>query len=260
MSNKEYNILIVEDELLVAADIEESLLSLGYNVQNTIDTAKDAIAEVEKSLPDLILMDINLKGEASGIDAAVEISKKNNVPIIFLTANSDISTIDAAKVALPYGYIIKPFTDKELETSIEISLFKFKNDMKLKMESEMFNNFLDIRDHDKEQLIIQSVNGLEKINFDQVYYIEEVEDKSIIYLFEEEVVVKKSLNEVASLFPDNIFMKVSKQFIINKTKVFVVKYPEIIISDKMSVITVDEQYKHLLEDINGELEEIIDVE
>ncbi len=260
MSDKEYNILIVEDELLVAVDIEESLESLGYTVQNTVDTAKNAIAEVKKSLPDLILMDINLKGQESGIDAAVEISKKNNVPIIFLTANSDISTIDAAKVALPYGYIIKPFTDKELETSIKISLFKFENDMKLKLESEMFNNFLDIKDHDKEQIIIQSISGLEKINIDQVYYLEESDNKTTIYLFEEEIVVNKQLKDVALLFPGNIFIQVSQHYVINKSKVFVVKYPEIIISDKMSVITVDEDYKHLLDGIVGELEEIIDVD
>ncbi|RLD45885.1 MAG: hypothetical protein DRI86_04785 [Bacteroidetes bacterium] len=260
MSDKEYNILIVEDELLVAADIEESLESLGYIVQNTVDTAKNAIAEVNKSLPDLILMDINLKGEENGIDAAVEISKKNNVPIIFLTANSDISTIDAAKVALPYGYIIKPFTDKELETSIKISLFKFENDMKLKLESEMFNNFLDIKDHDKEQLIIQSINGLEKININQVYYLEESDSKTTIYLSEDEIVVNKQLKDVALLFPGSIFIQVSQHYVINKTKVFVVKYPEIIISDKMSVITVDEDYKHLLDGIVGELDEIIDEE
>ncbi len=260
MSDKEYNILIVEDELLVAVDIEESLESLGYTVQNTVDTAKNAIAEVKKSLPDLILMDINLKGQESGIDAAVEISKKNNVPIIFLTANSDISTIDAAKVALPYGYIIKPFTDKELETSIKISLFKFENDMKLKLESEMFNNFLDIKDHDKEQLIIQSINGLEKININQVYYLEESDNKTTIYLSEDEIVVNKQLKDVALLFPGSIFIQVSQHYVINKTKVFVVKYPEIIISDKMSVITVDEDYKHLLDGIVGELEEIIDVD
>ncbi|MCK5846279.1 MAG: response regulator [Bacteroidales bacterium] len=258
MSDKGYKILIVEDELLVAADIEESLESTGYIVQNSVDTAKDAIAEVEKSLPDLILMDINLKGEESGIYAAKEISKHHNVPIIFLTANSDMSTIDSAKGALPYGYIIKPFTDKELETSIEISLFKFKSDMKNKLESEMFNSFLDIKDHDKEQLIIQSTKGLEKINIDQVYYIEAAANTSIIHLIEDEIVVNKSLAEVVALFPNSNFIKVSKQFVINKSKVFVVKYPEIIISDKMSVITVDEDYKHLLDDIVGELSEIVD--
>jgi len=260
MSQKKYKILVVEDELLVAADIEESLESLGYIVQNTIESAEEAIAEVASNLPDLILMDINLKGEASGIDAAKEISKNNNVPIIFLTANSDVSTINSAKLALPYGYIIKPFTDKDLETNIEISLFKFQNDMKLKLESEMFNNFLDLRDHEKEQLIIQSIDGLEKINFDQVYYIEEQDQNTIIYLEEDEVVVAKSLEEVVKLFPENTFVQVSKHYVINKNKVFIVKFPEVIISDKMSVITVDADKKHLLDDINAELEEIIDEE
>ncbi len=141
MNKSEYKILVVEDELLVATDIEESLDSLGYIVQGTVDTGLGAISNVEKSLPDLILMDINLKGEMSGIEAAKIITQNHNVPIIYLTANADLSTINQAKVALPYGYIIKPFTDKDLQTNIEIAIFRFENDMKLKMESEQFNTF-----------------------------------------------------------------------------------------------------------------------
>lgn len=258
MNKLNYNILVVEDELLVAVDIEESLQSLGYLVQNTVDTGKGAIAEVEKNLPDLILMDINLKGEMTGIEAALKIMQNHNVPIIYLTANADLSTINQAKVALPYGYIIKPFTDKDLQTNIEIAIFKFENDMKLKMESEQFNTFFDLKDHAKNQLIIHGSKGLEKINIDQVYFLERSDDKTIIHLFDEEIVSDKNLEEVTTLFPKDNFIQVSQQFVINASKVFVVKYPEVIIADKMSVITIDEDRKNLLDNIVGELDEIVD--
>jgi DNA-binding LytR/AlgR family response regulator len=258
MNKSDYKILIVEDEILVATDIEESLESLGYEVQNSVATGLDAIAEVEKSLPDLILMDINLKGDMTGIEAAKAISSNHNVPIIYLTANADISTINQAKVALPYGYIIKPFTDKDLQTNIEIALYKFENDMKLKMESEQFNTFFDLKDHEKNQMIIHGTKGLEKINIDEVYFLERKDEQTAIHLFDEEIVSNKTLEEMIEFFPKNKFIQVSNQFVINASKVFVVKHPEVIIADKMSVITVDADRKSLLDNIIGELEEIID--
>lgn len=142
---KKINVLIVEDEILVATDIEESLTGLGYSVQNSVATGAAAISEVEKQLPDIILMDIMLKGPMTGIEAASHIRKHHNVPIIYLTANADISTIEKAKHSLPYGYIIKPFNEKDLQTNIEIARFKFENDMKTQMESDQFNKFLMFR-------------------------------------------------------------------------------------------------------------------
>ncbi|MCK5856777.1 MAG: response regulator [Bacteroidales bacterium] len=258
MRKQDYKILVVEDEVLVATDIEESLEHLGYEILDAVVTGPEAIASVEKELPNLILMDINLKGDMTGIEAATHISKNHNVPIIYLTANADISTINEAKVALPYGYIIKPFTDKDLQTNIEIALFKFENDMKLKMESEQFNTFFDLKDHEKNQVIIHGVKGLEKINIEQVYFIEGNEKETTIHLFDEEIATNKSLEDIIKFFPGKKFIQVSTNYVINAAKVFVVKHPEVIIADKMTVITVDADKKSLLDNIIGELEEIID--
>ncbi len=258
--NSNYKILIVEDEILVATDIQESLESLGYTVQGSVDTGLKAIEEVEKELPDLVLMDINLKGEMTGIEAAKIISRKNDVPIIYLTANTDIDTINRAKVSLPYGYIVKPFTDKDLQTNIEIAIFKFANDLKLKMESEQFNTFFDLKDHSKNQIIVHGDNGLEKININDVYFIEKDDDQTIIHLSDDEVYTQRPFEEITGLFPKKYFIQVSKYFFINAMKVFAVKYPEVIIADKMTVISVDEEYKETLKSINSELGDIVDDE
>ncbi len=258
--NSKYKILIVEDEILVASDIQESLESLGYTVQGMVDTAQKAIDAVENELPDLILMDINLKGEMTGIDAARQITKEHDVPIIYLTANTDMDTVSKAKVALPYGYISKPFTDKDLRTNIEIAIFKFANDVKMKMESEQFNTFFDLKDHGKSQLIIHGSNGLEKINIEDVYFIEKDNDNTIVHLYEDEIVTDRSFEEITGLFPKKMFIQVSKFYVINTTKVFAVKYPEVIIADKMTVISVDKEYREMIRTINSELGEIVDNE
>jgi len=253
-----YKILIVEDEILVATDIEESIESLGYGVHSIVDSGQKAIDAVEKELPDLVLMDINLKGEMSGIEAARIITQQHDVPIIYLTANADIATVNKAKVALPYGYIIKPFTDKDLQTNIEIAIFKFGNDLKLKMESEQFNTFFDLKDHEKNQIIVHANQGLEKINIDEVYFIEKDDEQTIIHLLDEEITTQKQFSELVEFFPKKKFIQVSDQFVINTLKVFAVKYPEVIISDKMSVISVDADYKEILNGIDSELGEIVD--
>ena len=255
-----YKILIVEDEILVATDIQESLESLGYTVMGMVDTGLKAIDAVEKHLPDLILMDINLKGEMTGIEAAKIISKDSDVPIIYLTANADIDTVNKAKVALPYGYIIKPFTDKDLQTNIEIAIFKFASDLKLKMESEQFNTFFDLKDHEKNQIIVHANKGLEKINIKDVYFIEKDNRQTIIHLADDEVITDRSFSELTGLFPQKYFIQVSKYFVINALKVFAVKYPEIIMADKMTVISVDEEYREMIKTINSELGEIVDNE
>jgi CheY-like chemotaxis protein len=240
-------ILIVEDEILVATDIEESLLGLGYDVLNAVATGKAALREVEKNLPDVILMDIMLKGDLNGIETANFIRQKHDVPIIYLTANADVSTINKAKISLPYGYIIKPFTDKDLQTNIEIARFKFENDMKIKMESDQFNQFFGMGKDKKDHVIVQGKNGLERVRPDDVYFIEGTESGSILHFMDEEIITEKTLDKIKDLFSFDHFYQVNELFIVNINKIFLSKFPEIIIADKMSVLSVDDNKKAELE-------------
>jgi len=243
------SVLIVEDEFLVAADIEESLESLGYKIQNTVASGEAAIAEVEKNLPDIILMDIVLKGEMSGIEAAIMIQHKHNVPIIYLTANADVSTVEKAKLSLPYGYILKPFTDKELHTVIEVARFKFESDIKYKMDSDQFNRFFKQAVQDENDIkIIESSDGLEKIDLKKVYFVESGNNQTLIHMLNDIVIAKTAMAELEHYFPAETFVRVSKDYLINVQKIFLVKLPEIIIADKMTVIVVEDKYKREIED------------
>jgi len=118
-------ILVVEDENIVALDISNGLKRLGYQVVRINNSGEDAISSAIELKPDLILMDIQLKGQIDGIQAADVIRKKNNIPVIFLTAYADEATISRAKSAGPYGYLLKPFEETEFKSSL-------KNTKKLK--------------------------------------------------------------------------------------------------------------------------------
>ena len=135
---KASSILIVEDEFVIAKDIETSLENMGYIVCAIVPSGEEAIAKAEKEKPDLVLMDIILKGAIDGIEAARQIWSQLNIPIVYLTAYADENTLERAKITEPYGYIIKPFNDKELNTAIQIALYKHKMEKKLKESEEQY--------------------------------------------------------------------------------------------------------------------------
>jgi diguanylate cyclase (GGDEF)-like protein/PAS domain S-box-containing protein len=125
-------VFIVEDEVLVARDIKSRLEKLGYQVIGTAARGDDAVSRVLSERPDLILMDINLKGDMDGIEAADRIRAEADLPIIFCTAYSNDETLARAKVTVPYGYVLKPFGNRELEITIEIALHKHQMEVALK--------------------------------------------------------------------------------------------------------------------------------
>ena len=118
----EGRILIVEDEHIVAMGIKRMLKSLGYTVTGVASSGKDAISKAESTFPDLILMDIMLKGELDGVEAAKEIKERFDVPIVYLTAYSDSNILERVKKTGPSGYIVKPFDEKDLYSNIEIAM------------------------------------------------------------------------------------------------------------------------------------------
>jgi len=131
-------ILVVEDETIVALDLQNSLKILGYNVIDVASTGLDAIAKAESERPDLVLMDIILKGEMDGIHAAESIRSRLDVPIIFLTACADELTLNSAKVTEPFAYMIKPFEERELHSHIEIALYKHNIEKRLRESEERY--------------------------------------------------------------------------------------------------------------------------
>ncbi|MFO7448141.1 MAG: adenylate/guanylate cyclase domain-containing protein [Ignavibacteriaceae bacterium] len=130
------NILIAEDESIIAKDIAQTLKKLGYNVLAVVRSGEDGFEYAKKLNPDLVLLDIMLEGEMTGIEAAEKIKNHLDIPFIFLTALADEETLHRAKVTEPFGYIIKPFDERALHTSIEMALYKHQINFKLKQRTQ----------------------------------------------------------------------------------------------------------------------------
>ncbi len=146
-------ILVVEDESIVALDIQDRLESLGYKVPATIASGKRAVEQAGALRPDLVLMDIQLQGRMDGVEAADRIRQQFGIPVIYLTANADHPTVQRAKVTEPFGYVIKPFEERELHTTIEVALYKHQAEQALKESEERYRLLVELS---PEAIVVQS--------------------------------------------------------------------------------------------------------
>jgi diguanylate cyclase (GGDEF)-like protein/PAS domain S-box-containing protein len=137
--NAPVRVLVVEDETIVALDLKNNLKILGYDVVGTAATGEEAISKARSARPDIVLMDIMLKGKMDGVEAAEKIRSDVHIPVIFLTACADEKTLERAKVSEPFGYLIKPFEERELHSHIEIALYKHRMENQLRESEERYS-------------------------------------------------------------------------------------------------------------------------
>ncbi|MEG6520357.1 response regulator [Desulfotomaculum sp. 1211_IL3151] len=141
-------ILIVEDEGIAALDLQQTLKRMGYLVTDMVSSGEEAMQKAEETCPDLVLMDVMLQGEMDGTLAAQEIHSRFDIPIVYITAYTDEDTLRRAKIAKPFGYIIKPYKERELQITIEMALFKHSVETERKRAEEALqksNEELEVR-------------------------------------------------------------------------------------------------------------------
>ncbi len=184
-------ILIVEDEVIIAKDIEHTLKIDGYDVAGHASSGEKAIELIKETSPDLILMDIKLKGEMDGIETTEIIKDQFDLPVIYLTSYKDEQTLLRAKVTEPYGYIIKPFDRKELKIFIDIAYYKHQTKEKLKESREWFSTTLKSIG---EAVIAADSNGF-------VQFMNPIAEK--LTGWSETEAQSKPINDVLLIFNDN---------------------------------------------------------
>jgi PAS domain S-box-containing protein len=136
------NIFIVEDEGIIAHNIQSDLRKAGYRVAGVADSGRDALEQIARSRPELILMDIRIRGDMDGIELARRVQEQFDVPVVYLTAHSDMETLQRAKVTGPFGYLAKPVQQSSLSSSIEIALYKHRVESELRQQRAWLETIL----------------------------------------------------------------------------------------------------------------------
>jgi hypothetical protein len=215
-------ILVVEDESIVAKDIQRTLEKLGYDVPATASSAASAYEKLEEVEPDLVFLDVKLKGEQDGVHIAEHIKDRYDIPVIFLTSFVDQDTIDRAKVTEPYGYLVKPFNEGDLKTTVEMALFKFSKDRELRLSEQRLSNALGkienavfVTDQDlrlnyineKALAICGGLSGMDSIGLD-VYSLIGIEKEGGVSITKDEL--------KSNVVRDNVFSLSNAYVIIKK--------------------------------------------
>lgn len=240
-------ILVVEDESIVSKDIQHSLKRLGYSVCGSASSADKAIELVEEHNPDVVLMDIMLKGDMNGIEAAEIIKRNHRIPVIFLTAYADEVTLSKAKITEPYGYIIKPFKEIDLHTSIEMALYKHKKETEVEKERDLLYSLVEGKGKDSDQFIfVKSNSRLVKLNTKDIYFVEALKDYVVINTFDKRYTIHSTMKDIEKKLGDQDFSRVHRSFIVRLDKIAAIEYPNLQLEKDKKLIPIGGSYKEQL--------------
>lgn len=204
-------ILVVEDEPLIADDIEALLSDIGYKVTSVADNANDAIASIKKEKPDLALLDIKIEGSIDGVMLADIIQKEFGLPVIFLTSNADPFTIDKVKKLQPSGFIVKPFDERDLRSAIEIALHRPGN----KPQS-------NTTDKDSRYLFVKHNGKLEKVAVDDILYAQAYDNYCFVFTSTQRYLLPITLKAVEAKLQGKGFLRVHRSYLVNISRISVI--------------------------------------
>ena len=210
-------ILVVEDEMIIAAKISMQLTSLGYEVTGILPRGEQAIQQVKENKPDIILLDINLRGQLDGIQTALQIQQFAQIPIIYLTANSDEVTFNRAKPTKPYAFISKPFKQLDLQRAIELTISRMaENATGINIENTTGDEQPFIL---SDRIFVRYKEKMIKIMLADILYMEADRNYSRIFTNSREYVLSISLKNIEEKMSMQLFMRIHRSYLINITHV-----------------------------------------
>lgn len=236
-------ILIVEDELVIAEDLKEILEELGYEVCGIAISSREALALIDEKSPDLALLDIQIKGGKDGIELAAEINENYHLPFIMLTSHADIHTINRAKEVNPYGYLVKPFNEKEILAGIELAMANFSKERSRKKEEENSHDFVL-----NDSLFIRTNGMLVKLKLQDIIYLEADANYTQVFVKNKKYVVRATLKELEGKLDPNRFVRIHKSYLINLAEIDSIQADSVLISGKEIPLSRS-QYSWLLQQI-----------
>lgn len=244
------NILVVEDESIVSKDIQHSLHKLGYNVVGAASTGEKALELARSEHPDIVLMDIMLKGELNGIETAEIIKRELAVPVVFLTAYADESTLAKAKITEPYGYIIKPFKEIDLHTSIEMAIYKHNKEQVIIRERDLLYSIVENKESASDFIFVKSNSRLVKLRTSDIYYIEALKDYVVIHTADTRYTIHSTMKDIESKMGSSEFIRVHRSFIVRLDKIASIEFPNLTLENDKKVIPIGGSYR---DDLNSKI-------
>lgn len=218
-------ILIVEDESLVAMDMERMLTKLGYEVLPHANSYQEAVQALEKHTADLVLLDITLSDTKTGIDLSQVIQQQYKIPFIYITSHSDRKTMDEALVTKPNGYLLKPFDADDLYSAIQVALLNYTGQTANTSQPE--SSLIS-----EGSLYVKTDKSYVKVEIDDIYWIESEHNYLYIISQKGKYIIRSNFKDFLQHLPSAQFMQVHKSFMVNLKKVDAFSHADIRINGK----------------------------
>lgn len=197
------SVIIVEDEPIIAADLEAQLKAANIRVLASIEDGESIMEVLKQETPDVILMDVNLEGDLDGIDTANLVNSNHSIPIIFLTSNTDSRTFNRAKMAFPHAFLSKPFRIRDVLNSIELALGTEKSTQK------------DTSEFLSDRIFIKNKNSLDKVLYSDILYIEADGSYTKIITKEKEYTLSQNLKKTEEQVTSDHIIRVHRSYMVN---------------------------------------------
>lgn len=243
-------VFVVEDESIVSKDIQNSLVKIGYEVVGSSATGEKAIEDIQNSSPDIVLMDIMLKGEINGIETAEIVRNNFSIPIIFLTAYADEDTLQKVKITEPHGYILKPFKEIDLQTSIEMAIYKHQKEQEVIKERDFLFSVVDNNANNHEFIFVKASSRLVKINTKDIFFIEALKDYVVINTVDTRYTIHSTMKEIEQKMGKKDFVRVHRSFIVRLDKIANIDYPNLNLENDKKSIPIGGSYR---DDLNSRI-------
>ncbi|MDN5204314.1 response regulator [Fulvivirgaceae bacterium BMA10] len=216
MKESATKILIIEDEMIIGANISLQLTKLGYEIIGIISRGEEALLFIKENEPDIILMDIRLKGKLDGIETAQQIQKEYDTPIIYITANADEAHFNRAKSTKPQAFISKPFKKLDLQRAIELTLSRIGDN---EGRENVVKNNPDSRYILSDSIFVRHHEKMLKIIISNIFYVEAERNYCRIYSKDKNYLLVMTLKTLDEKLPKEHFMRIHRSFIINISQI-----------------------------------------
>ncbi len=234
-------ILIVEDNVIIADDMQSMLEEIGYEIVDNVIVYEQAVDVLKNNEVDLVLIDIILASDKTGIDLGKHIREHYNIPFIFVTSNSDRATVENAKTVKPDGYLVKPFEQQDLYTSIEIALSNFNYSRKENTkeiagdEGDAFTSNSVLKD----SIFVKKQHLYYRIQFTDIQFIKADNVYLEVNTADKKFLVRSPLKDYLEKLPKNKFYRAHKSYIVNVDHIDAINSKDIVINNNLIPISKD---------------------
>lgn len=221
-------ILIVEDEMVIAANISLQLTNLGYEVTGLLPRGEQVLMHIKETPPDIILLDIQLKGQLDGIEVGQLIQTTQPTPLVYLTSNTDDATFERAKSTNPHAFLSKPFKNRDLKRTLELVVNRITDEKNTSPKTTV-----DTPHVLEDRIFVRHKDTMVKVYFKDIFYIEAERNYARIFAQDKAYLLTMTLKKIEEKLPATHFLRVHRSFIVNLTQIDEVSEGHLLVSQKI---------------------------